>query len=283
MDRRYGGIFHRGREELAGYNSSELKSPLDRFQGAFSLNWGENPPWRDALKITKNGRSDFVFVLTPESLLELDGHIREYVQTERVNYYVRCADNAKRDFDNVGQLIAYDNAKSRRITYITIHSAKDKRDVFMTMGNTLVFQSMSVQVEGLGEDEEKVFRVLEKLETTFEGMTPWYKWITKTSFPFLVMVFSAAVVLIGFGIIIVRGEAHKISWDNTFALPAVLAGMMIALMGISVETVKNYFFPKIDFALGQGAQRHKNMEVVRMGVIIAFFINIVSGLLLIFW
>jgi hypothetical protein len=70
-------------------------------------------------------------------------------------------------------------------------------------------------------------------------------------------------------------------WTALLGLIAVAAFLPQIIGGI-LNWIRDKNFPKTVFAIGQGAKRHANKEVVRTVVIVGFVVSLVAGVVLFF-
>jgi hypothetical protein len=59
-----------------------------------------------------------------------------------------------------------------------------------------------------------------------------------------------------------------------------LMGFLPQLIGSAFNWIRDKAFPKTVFAIGQGAKRHSDKEVLRTVVIVGFVVSLVAGALL---
>ena len=144
-----------------------------------------------------------------------------------------------------------------------------------------VFRNVYFSIEG---EEESVLNFLDSLDERLSAMRPWYGIALEGLFRGLVMMFLISYLLytlLGKGMVRLFTAMPFLPQTFTGYKQIILASIPFILLGVTVVIamfkLKDYAFPIGVFAIGQGANRHKNLEVVRTLVIVGFIINLAAG------
>ena len=126
------------------------------------------------------------FVLDEKQVRSLAKILQNYAGKPSIS--VDCADDATRSFESVDKLLEYENAKSRRITSLSLRSTSYTesyklaemreasidftRGVYPKWNTTYI----SVRVSGT---EERASITKRELDEVTAGSRPWYSWVSK--------------------------------------------------------------------------------------------------------
>lgn len=213
-----------------------------------------------------------------ESLCELISSFSEHIRIT-----AKCRDNIEREPENLGELIAYENALAREIIELRIIGRSDdwERSVRLKLSNSLL-ESFSLDIEG---PEDSVSQLADTLQEKLVGMRPWYASAAKTSmlaFGVSITVFLALASII-IANILPKTPADSSAAPETWQRNAFIWGIAFALLfgppilGVVLDRVKARVFPVATFAIGQGLKRHNTGELVRSVVILGFVVSLVAG------
>ena len=143
---------------------------------------------------------------------------------------------------------------------------------------------VSINVNGR---EDVVSRLKEDLLDIVAGMRLWYGVMHRVNF-FHVFLISWLILFIIRILSYISALALKFKWvpvdemlTSLAALPrgwlAILSILLIVL-GCFSNKLRNFFFPPITFAIGQGEARFKRKEQLQWGIVITFFVSLAATL-----
>lgn len=223
------------------------------------------------------------FVVRPDELKKLVELLQKRIG--KVDISADCVDKIEREFDTLKELITYENSKSKRIRRIHLSARSDN----YSKSATIVFRDsflMGVSINVNGR-EDVVSRLKEDILDIVAGMRSWYGVIHRVNF-FYVFLISWLILLIIRILSYISALALKFKWvpvdeilTSLAALPqgwlAILAILLIVL-GIFSNNLRDFFFPPIIFAIGQGEARFKRKEQLQWGIVITFFVSLAATL-----
>ena len=223
------------------------------------------------------------FVVGPADLRKLIELLQKRIG--KADIRVDCVDNIKRKFKTVKELIAYENSKSKRIR--RIHLSAESNDYSKSV--TIVFHDPSWLSAGISIDikgrEDVVSRLRDEILDIVAGMRPWYSWIARAD---LVTIFGIVYLTLFF----IFQISILFEWISVSDSPAstsskakgtaigTLFGICFLLSLWGLHRFRGFLFPRIVFTIGQEESRFKILEKVHWGVVIAFFVSLVAGLVL---
>ena len=221
------------------------------------------------------------FVLTSDELRKLVGALREGFP--KITFVAQCADTMDRKFDNVDEVLAYENAPRKAIKRLRIraYGASIEHVCIIRLDNN-EFRNISLSIIA---PEKVIEDVSESLEERIASMTPWYKWVAA---PSAWMWLTAGPVLLYFTIIPLskmwmQGKL-AIPDFSTLSAPGYFLIALIAFVAALVvaerlfEKFRRILFPMGVFAIGQGERRHENLDKNRIAVALAFVVSVAAGI-----
>lgn len=238
------------------------------------------------MKASKDGHFTRAFVMTPGDLKRLVKVIEDYAAIRYLK--VSCADEVDREFPSVDELLKFENPPKKSIKALRIFTAPNGDMTSLTLRfDTDSMRNIYYSIEG---EESAVLDFMEQLEERLSGMRPWYALVADTGyrgvlFPFLVGLATSWLIVAG----VVRsaisiGLLPEI-WN--LSVQAVIGTVALFLLGMfaqqSILKIRRAFFPNGMFAIGQGAKRYKDADIVRQAIIVGFGIEILGGVTLAFF
>jgi hypothetical protein len=122
-----------------------------------------------------------------------------------------------------------------------------------------------------------------KLEEVCEGMRPWYSWLATVSLISFLVAFCLLIAVFSWIYQLQRGaKFYQLFVPETTLPPPNVFWFYFWLVFLTwlVHLARVRVFPRGFFALGQGKRRFQNSEIVRIGVIVAVAINLITGVIL---
>ena len=220
-------------------------------------------------------RTDFsrdsleAFVLDEKQVRSLAKILQDYAGEPSIS--VDCTDHATRSFESVDELLEYENAKSRRITSLSLrsytftgsHLLEEREDarIDAAWGGPQTFRStrtayISVRVSGT---EERASITKRELDEVIAGSRPWYSWVSKINEVSLWLLFYVILSFLLF-------QFGETSWVRTPLNILTAAGLSI-WPAWGVSWVLRRLFPLGVFLIGQEKGRYRTKEWLRKLVI----------------
>lgn len=216
-----------------------------------------------------------------EQLEKLWMHLAEHVGT--VIATAECADNVEREFDDLKELLKYENAKARRIVDFSVKSGSYSRKYVNIRFSSENGIQIEIKAQGRVDAELK-----EKIYDILADVKPWYAFLAPRVFPSDRIVSDLIYLLIGVGVyiglLIVLSEiaVRLVSLDRASKSTQEL--FAVSLLGVTaffmwvLNRLRVHIFPLCCFALGQGERRYEISERVRWGFIFVLLGSLVSVL-----
>jgi hypothetical protein len=237
--------------------------------------------------IMKLSRSNFetrAFVLNWASLKKLHSSIAE--RFPKVIITAKCVDKLDREFASLKELDDFNNPARAAIIELKIAGKDFERDQRFSI---VLSNERRSNVWVLLDAEEEDAIVLNNLATdTIESLRPWYAWIARADWYWLVFVvwLGTQLALMVFKLALAGDKIITFTFlgSSTTTGKEVLQSFLITFIqlafGLLLNSVRDRFFPIGFFAIGQGELRHSSAEVIRTVLIAGFVVSIVSSVLL---
>lgn len=194
-----------------------------------------------------------------------------------------CADNAKREYESLPQLLAFDNAKVKEIRSLdlTARSKDFKRQGSVTFGSW----SDHIEVTLSAEDEKDISQAREELRDALDGAKAWYSTISRVDLPKMLLM---SLLLLWLVTNITLGESSEPRRGVEFGRAVLLALQVLGVFGAIgllcwfMWKIHARYFPRSFFALGQGVDRYQIDDNMRWVVIIGFVVSVFGSLVVAF-
>ena len=201
-----------------------------------------------------------------------------------VSATAHCADNARREFESLSQLLAFDNARAKEIRSLkfSANSEDRKRQVDIAFGR---LSSTSISVTLSAPEDGEILQTYEELKDTIDGTTTWYSLISRVD------IGTGFLVSLGVLWFVVRiavdeptGPRIGLGLGQAVLMTALLLGIfgVIGFFGWVLLRLHARFFPRAFFALGQGAERYQVDDKMRWVVIIGSAISVFGSFVVAF-
>ena len=219
------------------------------------------------------------FVIGSSELEEVVALLEEHIG--KVYIRVKCSDDLSRDLETVKELIAYRNPKSKEIRriYLTTHSSDDKKSARVAFIHS-TWSGILIDYEG---PEDTVSQLKEETLDIIEGMRPWYNIVYNSKVGIIIAFIYGLISMLWIqsALDYKIGEIGLNNWlRDVMPMQLIAAIIFVILWWFLVQKPYNYLFPQASFLIGRGISRFEHQRRVRWGVVIAFFVSLAAGLVL---
>ena len=195
-----------------------------------------------------------------------------------------CVDDVARTFTTVGELVAFENPRGKEIRHLQISAHSDdftKRATIDLYGS----RWRGIWLEFHARDDV-VSRLRTEVLDVVEGMRPCYTVLHRANF---VSILFVAYFLLYFGLLIVLafiwipvGDSKEANTSSSALAQLIAYGVLAALfaIGIALNRFRDTLFPRAVFLIGQGKARFHQLERIQWGVVIAFIVSFVAGVII---
>ncbi len=229
----------------------------------------------------------FDFVIKSAFVLRSDAVRRVWTILESavgsVSATARCADNARREFDSLSQLLAFDNAKAKEIRSLELSA----RSTDFKRHGDVTFRDWSdpISVTLSAQEEGEISQAREELRDAIDGTKAWYSSISRID---LVNVLFASLVLFWLVSNIALGDRSEPRRGVELGRAVLLAAQVLGFLGALglfcwvLWRLHARYFPRAFFALGQGADRYQVDDNMRWVVIVGLVVSVFGSLVVAF-
>ncbi len=214
---------------------------------------------------------EHAFVLSEIDIKNIWGTLEQYFGAVSAN--VEFTDNIERKAESIEQLLAFENSKKRSIRRVEFSSRSENGEnrSKVTFEN---YEHRPVLITASGIDDV-ITRFSDSCEEIIDGLKPWYSRLCKLDFFYII----GGIAFIGFMLlrIMVPDSPKEAPTELSRAieilsiLSAIFAALWFAIWGLNKIRAK--CFPIATFAIGQGKERHRVIENIRWGVVVAFAVS----------
>lgn len=238
------------------------------------------------------------FVITPEGLSRLVTALP--VGAKPIVYSVDCIDGTTFYPESIDELLNLPNPEMRAIIVIKIDSGYRGENLrFAISLSNKEFGGASYSVNG---EATGVISLADTIDQHLEAMIAGKPHFVNTFSFFFDNLFSLIVVLLssfiiwgtllGSWVVFIRGQnitllSHRLS--GAVLIELLIFCIPIWLIGVRSHRLKEYFFPRVAFCIGNGTIRYNQMMSRRnlfglsalVAIILGLFVNLISALLVV--
>jgi hypothetical protein len=250
------------------------------------------------MTINKEFKENKAVFIDEQNLIYFDSFLAK--NFKRIKYRCKCSDETEIEFDNLNQVIEYENPSFRKIISIEVFADNESNnDRFLSnillysefrieFGGDWSFQTLKYRINS--KELEKMIFFENELRDRIKDFRPWYWIISKTSFNTILLIICWGYTIInGFIAFKNRINGVKISSENInlsyseWVFFIITSIIFFAGITYSIDKFKNYLFPKVTISLGKQKVREskrKNLVYLIFGIIIlTIIINLISNLI----
>ena len=202
-----------------------------------------------------------------------------------VSATARCADDARREFGSLSQLLAFDNAKAKEI-YSLQFSARSQD--FERRGDvTFVGRSRltPISVTLSAQEDGEILQAREELKDVIDGTRAWYSSISRVNVGILFLAFVGILWLVAK---IALGDPPGPRLGVELGQAVMRAAQVLGILGALglfcwvLWRLHARYFPLAFFALGQGAERYRFDDNIRWVGIVGLVVSVFGSLVVSF-
>jgi hypothetical protein len=222
------------------------------------------------------------FVLEADELERLCENLQGV--TPQLSFEISCKDQIKREFTSIDELLKFENSPKKEILKLRISGfSDDLKNRFWLKFDRAERSNIFISCKG---EEDYVLKISDYIDEYLTGIRPWYALISRTDFGFIASIAWLALLL---GILIATAITKPSTFRELYSQNAgavmvqIVLGALMSLIpltaGFILNRIRSSVFPMGIFAIGQGAKRHKDKDIIRTGVIVAFIISFISSMI----
>jgi hypothetical protein len=220
------------------------------------------------------------FVLQPDDLTSLVAEMARLVGPVKLS--AMCTDDMEREFDSLDALLTYDNASSRAISRLRLGARSSDYDATASIR----FDGSSTRNINwdVSADQATVYALSDLMESRVGILRPWYWRASRIgTAPVIWMLYMWATLVLP--------AWRHVRSGGSISLPSALPGMslpfgLVCLAGVAaflaitkwLDRLKASVFPMSAFAIGHGAKRWKDAEIIRIVVVVGFLISLAASI-----
>jgi len=230
------------------------------------------------MKLNRSTFETQVFVLNWASLEKL--HAAVAARLPKLTISAKCADQLDREFASLEELKNFDNPARAAIVELRIAGRDTEHDQRFSISLSNERRS-NVRVS-LDANEEDGIALNTLASDTVESLRPWYSWIARADWYWLVLGgwIATQLILLALKLTLAGDKVITFSAGTPTTARELLSSVLIAFAplaaGLLLNSVRDKFFPVGVFAIGQGELRHSSKEVTRTVLIAGLAVSIVT-------
>lgn len=241
------------------------------------------------MKIKKNKELRLGFVVDSSALGRLESILGSADNKMELSVYL--ADGTSYEFNNIKDVLNLQNSKNRPIKRIHVETFfQDGARATVSFRDHDLLDTIEYNLTG---EEKDVLYLADKLDEWIGSIKPWYSRIATVDFVLflfgsIVVVFAAMILITGI-VMLIRGDFFTPVSESDEGLPTGTGFMIIFFFVLSsgiamlANIIRSKIFPVAIFAIGDGVQRHRQLErwreMVGGGFILSILASIFAGLI----
>lgn len=231
------------------------------------------------MQVSRIDRESSVFLLKwedVERLLELLS-----AQLPIITISASCADKLDRIFSGVTELKSFNNSKRAAITELKIVARSSDRNQrfsisFANEAKNNIRISLDSE-EAIGVNVSNIY------QDFLESIKPWYSFLAKVDWYYLVIFFFLLMQLLALAIALYEHFPKSFDWPKEgppagVSIKAFFMGFIPIFIGVLANKFKLKFFPMGVFAFGDGLNRYSRDETYRTVIIVSFLISCIASI-----
>ncbi len=225
------------------------------------------------------------FVISTNEVQSLGKLLEEHIGPVKVR--LKCADGITRELSSILEVTQYENPRSKEILELRLSARSENwsKEAFIDFSGSR-WRGISIEVRA---DEDSVSKLKTGTLDIIDGSRPWYGTIQSIDFVFAGFV---AVLFLWFAAILTvalsrtrqaKSKASSKSTEKESALGQIVMFAVLAAIfavGVCLNWLRDSWFPRAVFAIGQGSARFQSLERFHWGFLIATLASVIAGIIL---
>lgn len=231
------------------------------------------------MRVSRNEIQTQAFVLKWDDLARIYSRIAGILP--RVNIDAACKDKLSRRFTDLDELQRFGNPQRRAIESLRLTArSQDLEDSFSLSFDAKDTRNIRISIDGSEKDAEALSEIV---NDAIDSLVPWYSWIAKTNWYWLLVgLFWLALFCLPILILVIRGSITLTTGDLTKIdrgpiLTGCAMGLVPGILGGLLNLVRSRLFPMGSFAFGYGEALYLKQNFLRSTVVVAFVISVVAS------
>ncbi len=211
--------------------------------------------------------------------MQLQNVIESFSQIDKIK--ILCADKLDREFSSVTEILNYENAPKKEIKALRLFTHGQNTSLILRFDDD-DYRNVYFSIQG---EEEEVLKFLDALDERLSAMSPWYGLLRRGVLIQIVVQLSIQMVVATVGVLVAAKvlthfQVPVPQSNRGLSLIVIIFGTCGALSMLATIRILKITFPAGVFAIGQGAKRHHNRDILRTAIIVGFVINFAAGIVL---
>jgi hypothetical protein len=229
-----------------------------------------------------------VFVIHSHEVESLEKLLKDHIGPVKTR--IKCVDGITRELASVSDLLQYENPRSKEIIELRLSARSEdfSREASIDFSSS-TWRGISLEFRA---DEDSVSKLKTGTLDIIDGARPWYGPVQSIDFVFAGIV---AVLFLWFAAFLTialsktRRSTAKASTKLTDKQSAVgqlvMFGVLAAIfaVGFILNFLRDSWFPRAVFAIGQGDTRFQSLERFHWGFLIAILASVIAGIAILIW
>lgn len=220
-------------------------------------------------------------IVNEKLLLELEKIIYEFY--EDVSYEATLCNEDKIKFENLGELISYENIDERKIERLDIDFGRVNSLTFTPTFSMAKSYQYTVTGNYKMNNSDKSIVFSNKVNSALKknSRPKWYTFLTKFSIAYFLLFL---LIICGMAYVYEYIKFHTIkdsSLKINYLMISMLIGGVLAYLFILLSKIRNYLFPCISYMIGEQInkiqKKNKLYENIFWGIIVTFVISVICS------
>jgi hypothetical protein len=193
-------------------------------------------------------------------------------------FEINCKDKLKREFSTLPELFQFENSPTKDIRALRIFGMSKNTQTHLWLKLDKDFaRNIFISLEA---DEAEADGLNEAIEDLLSVTKPWYAVVARAEswiiFWFLLSIISGIMSVSNFA----AGKIHLADFANwKIIVVLIVAIVATGIFHIIITKLRLAIFPMGVFAIGQGTKRHKDKELMRTGIVVAFAVSLAASII----
>lgn len=202
-------------------------------------------------------------------------------QIGKTTIKAECIDNVTRKFDNISELLKYENPKTKRIISLQLQAYSDdfKKQAEVEFIDESYFCGIKINIEA---KDDLVTLLRSNLLDITSSLRPWYYVVNKINVYYISIILYVPFILGTIAVILPSIEDLEPSIQLSLAgwLTLLLISSLYFISAYLIQRFRALIFPSSTFLIGQEVQRIDILDKWRWGGVIAFLVSLAAGIAL---